>query len=150
MLQAEILAWFAKQTLAFWLRIVGVAIIAAILITPTCMYRNVKAELETAQATIQEYKDAAKTVDKKEKETVTKVEYKDKIVDRVITKTKIKREYVYVNNKEAADWACTFVPDVVIGVSESLSEADGPRPTKARALPEYCVLQTDSGKTPDK
>jgi hypothetical protein len=150
MLHLQIGAWFAKQTLAFWLRIVALVVVLAIFITPSCMYVGVKKDLEEANSIIDGYKAVAKEADKKEKEVLPKIVYKDKVIDRVVTKTKIKREYIYVNNKEAADWACTFVPDAVIGLSWETSEAGGPGATKARALPEYCVLQADPGQTADK
>lgn len=144
------LLWLAERTFAFWLRVAASVLILSILITPTCMYLNVKEDLRQANSTIADYKKAAKEADAKEKEVIPKIEQKDKVIDRIIVKTKIKREYIYVNNKEAADWACTPVPDAVIGLPADYSEASGPGTPKARPLPDYCVLQGDSGKTSDK
>ena len=114
------------------------------------MYMGVKKDLVKANSVIAEYKKVAKEADKKEKEVLPKIVYKDKVIDKIVTKTKIKREYIYVNNKEAADWACDYVPDSVVGLQGGDGETGGPGAVKARALPDYCRLQGDSGQASDK
>ena len=139
MIQAKIEAWIAKQTLQFWLRLLGAVLILSILITPTCMYFNIKGDLRDAKATIQGYEIAVKAQKKAEKEVVTKIEYKDRIVEKKVTQTKIKREYTYVKDEEARSWGCTAIPDSVIGVYQDGSgEGLGPETSRARALPDYC------------
>lgn len=114
MLYAELMAWFAKQTLAFWLRIVGMAIIAAILITPTCMYKNTKAELDTAKATIKAYEDASEQQRTRGKKAAKVIIYKDRIIEKKVIETKIRLEKVYAEDPVAKEWANGFIPDSVI------------------------------------
>ena len=149
MIQAKIAAWVAKQTIAFWARLAGVLLILAILLTPTCMYLNVKDDLDDANKTIQEYKTAAEAANKIEKKEIVKVEYKDRVIEKRVVDTKIKREYIYVNNEEARSWGCTVIPDAIIGLPESYSQTDRSGASEARALPDYCRGKDGSQPTSD-
>lgn len=142
MIQAKVAAWFAEKTLKFWLNLLGLALVATILVAPSCMYVNVKKDLKEANETIAQYEEAAKAQKKAQKAEVVKIEYRDKVIEKRVIQTKIKREIVYVNNEQAKDWGCYVIPDAVIGLREDdLSAETGQSPVRARALPDYCTRE---------
>ena len=114
MLHLQIGAWIAKQTLAFWLRIAGLIVVLAILITPTCMYQGVKEDLEEANAVIKTYEDASKEQRTRARKATKVIVYRDRIIEKKVIQTKIRLEKVYAENPEAKEWADGFIPDAVI------------------------------------
>lgn len=114
MLHLQIGAWIAKQTLAFWLRVAGLIVVLAILITPTCMYQGVKEDLEEANAVIKTYEDASKEQRTRARKATKVIVYRDRIIEKKVIQTKIRLEKVYAENPEAKEWADGFIPDAVI------------------------------------
>lgn len=145
---ANLYAWAAGRTLEFWLKAAAVLVLTTILVAPSCMYMKVKGDLRDAKATIAGYELVAKGQRERMKIEIEKIKYTDRIIEKKVVETKLKRELIYVENKEAADWACTFVPDAAIWLQDGPPNF-GQGSSGAAALPDYCRSTGREGQTAD-
>lgn len=97
-----------------WKPIVGTILVAVIFITPTCMYVNTKNDLQEAESKVIACVDDAKDQEEAADKAVTRIEYRDKIIEKDKIKYKTRVEKVYEKNAEAKAWADEPIPADVI------------------------------------